>query len=1259
MDNSNNNSKNPKTNMEDDTIKNYDLNPETTEHLKLFNPTFKKKKGPPKKVTIIDPQEFKNPQKTIDSIENNNMGHEILPDLRNMTVSGIKSMIDNVSSEITDPIFENYSDNMTEKETNTFYSSVEVLLRELKFQEKFITPNTVGFSLNSNRHTGKPFDLQNYSPIKEELTPAEYENYIAAKEEIERKAKLIEIELEKEAAFQQKRRKIEFEIEQEKRKEKIRIQNEKAIEHDRKIREELRLKKKQMEAVRQEKIRVEQEKKEAQERALEEKKQAMEAAYKSYLEMEEANKAKEELRKAQIIAQKKKIIEKQRENEMKRIENIKKSIAEIRKAREEHQKAENERKQAEKEEQKKRMEEILANRKAELAKKKIMEEQEQRTKLEEEYAKKVKEAYEKEEEFRKKKEAIREFQEQLKEAQEQREIEIKKQQEAERLHKEQREKEEEKRKEDLKKAYEEAKLKQKKIADEQLKQYREFIETHRKKINEDRDIVDKEDAEAPNAMEIQIRQTSEPTTTDFHGLTASEMTNILSVFNFEFYRNQYSDAEGLSISETLKNYLTVGKKENRIISNKHAQFVTGTPDFDILYYKENNPDLQHLSLKELCIHFLDEGKREGRDYRQEVFNDVKTLPTESSWDVKTTFTTEHEDWSRAKVCIIYPYYEKDNSTKNQDNLTFFLKYAMNKNLWRRMNVKLLLMINGYQCEVDIPKQNNIFVWRKSYSNESDGRDIGSFRQGIEYLEKKYQQPFYEKFDYLFLLNSSATGPITVSKPDFHWLDPFIDKMEKENSVICSPVINFLKNDDAGGPGPRCQTYCSLIKMNQEVYKCLLFTPISRSPSDTKNFTCADLLPTHACAIDIHKTTADVILFGEYGLTRVLLENGFNISCLIYDNIDYFQKSKWHLYSDRVDRIEDYKDSFFQKTVFIKNNWIVGGLEDAYRDSLPVLFEATNRFIQSSLGWIDIFKWYSKTINYECYGAIPSKGRYKIGKINNNNSLLFGFWTKKEDYIKVFGDSECIVKIPQPLKNNTKVVIYTHHDPDNIIKDYVVQGLKVLILLGYDILFNTTSSGIKNVKLPFSFHVHNNLPKTLSEADIHATMLCKCFLNTRFIKYSNILCVNNLYVLPVHGIDQMEKSMKTARNNSDFWMLYDTRGIVFNNTCMEFSKKCFPFVRFFFTQQINKPNPVDLFKRIEIELPYLLIQKGLRFHGINEYPNFRNFQSILRSSDCFAITLGNLKKFITKTSFTIKNPALRFLLRYLNLDDSNSVLLGNQ
>ena len=250
-------------------------------------------------------------------------------------------------------------------------------------------------------------------------------------------------------------------------------------------------------------------------------------------------------------------------------------------------------------------------------------------------------------------------------------------------------------------------------------------------------------------------------------------------------------------------------------------------------------------------------------------SETQTLVTESSWDVKSIFTTEHDDWSRSKICIIYPYYEKPNSTKNQDNLAYFLKFGMNSSLWRKMNIKLLLMINGYQCEVEIPKNKNIHVWRKSYSNEDDGRDIGSFRKGIEYMENLYNKPFYDKFDYAFLLNSSATGPLAEPKPDYHWLDPFLDKMEKENSVICSPVINFLKNTDAGGPGPRCQTYCSLIKITEDIYSTLLFKKISRSPPDTKNFSCADMLPKYASPLAVHKNTADVILFGEYGLTRCL------------------------------------------------------------------------------------------------------------------------------------------------------------------------------------------------------------------------------------------------------------------------------------------------------------------------------------------------------------------------------------------------------
>ena len=42
------------------------------ETLKLFNTTFNKKKGAPKKVTIIDPQEFKKPEKYTEIINAGN-----------------------------------------------------------------------------------------------------------------------------------------------------------------------------------------------------------------------------------------------------------------------------------------------------------------------------------------------------------------------------------------------------------------------------------------------------------------------------------------------------------------------------------------------------------------------------------------------------------------------------------------------------------------------------------------------------------------------------------------------------------------------------------------------------------------------------------------------------------------------------------------------------------------------------------------------------------------------------------------------------------------------------------------------------------------------------------------------------------------------------------------------------------------------------------------------------------------------------------
>ena len=100
------------------------------------------------------------------------------------------------------------------------------------------------------------------------------------------------------------------------------------------------------------------------------------------------------------------------------------------------------------------------------------------------------------------------------------------------------------------------------------------------------------------------------TTNNFQGMTSAELTKLLVVFNFDFYRTHYHDVKELSISECLKHYLTKGKKEGRIISKKHAQYITGVLDFDIIFYKNFHNDLHNLSLREVCSHFISHGKEE-------------------------------------------------------------------------------------------------------------------------------------------------------------------------------------------------------------------------------------------------------------------------------------------------------------------------------------------------------------------------------------------------------------------------------------------------------------------------------------------------------------------------------------------------------------------------------------------------------------------------------------------------------------------------
>ena len=56
----------------------------------------------------------------------------------------------------------------------------------------------------------------------------------------------------------------------------------------------------------------------------------------------------------------------------------------------------------------------------------------------------------------------------------------------------------------------------------------------------------------------------------------------------------------------------------------------------------------------------------------------------------------------------------------------------------------------------------------------------------------------------------------------------------------------------------------------------------------------------------------------------------------------------------------------------------------------------------------------------------------------------------EDFYKLYGYAEEIITFPEQKINNKSVAIYHYYDSHNIIKDYVIQTLKCLIVSRCDI-----------------------------------------------------------------------------------------------------------------------------------------------------------------------------------------------------------------
>ena len=118
--------------------------------------------------------------------------------------------------------------------------------------------------------------------------------------------------------------------------------------------------------------------------------------------------------------------------------------------------------------------------------------------------------------------------------------------------------------------------------------------------------------------------------------------------------------------------------------------------------------------------------------------------------------------NNCKICIIYNYEEIKNQKDNQNNLTFFINYGLDKKRWKNVDITLIIIITGI-TEILFPERSDIIIINK--------QNYGNLNECINFFEKKENILLATHFTHVFLMNSNIFGPIYEDSLDKHWIEP--------------------------------------------------------------------------------------------------------------------------------------------------------------------------------------------------------------------------------------------------------------------------------------------------------------------------------------------------------------------------------------------------------------------------------------------------------------------------------------------------------
>ena len=224
----------------------------------------------------------------------------------------------------------------------------------------------------------------------------------------------------------------------------------------------------------------------------------------------------------------------------------------------------------------------------------------------------------------------------------------------------------------------------------------------------------------------------------------------------------------------------------------------------------------------------------------------------------TEFFTTHNN----KILCLYAYYEKNDLYKN--NLQYFLNNGILD------NIDYYFIING-KSTINIPNKPNIHV----INRENKGYDFGAYSHTIT-------NHITTKYDYYVFMNASVSGPhISPQYKNKKWFELFLELFNDASNIkLVGTSINIYDIDTYNSTDLRTLYGNKPVFVHVQSMFFIL-------DSDGFNYLHNIGFFSDEQELNTKENINDVILYKEFGLSQHILNNNWNINCILskYRGID--------------------------------------------------------------------------------------------------------------------------------------------------------------------------------------------------------------------------------------------------------------------------------------------------------------------------------------------------------------------------------------